>query len=94
MAGDKNEQETNDAVGSSDLVGMIPVRPDEWAYMVRCTAAIEWLEKQGVAWNGADVTVPYWNIGEGTEWLYDHLLDEIDIHRDDKEMAEWRRKNL
>lgn len=90
----EDNREPTDAVESTGLVGMIPVEPDKWAYMVRCTAAIEWLEKQGVAWNGADVTVPYWKIGEGTEWLYDHLLDEIDLHREENKMDKWRRENL
>jgi len=89
---DNREPET--PIDSTDLVGAVPVQPDKWAHMVRCTAVVEWLQKQGVCWRGADIIDGSWRIGEETEWLYHDLIDEVEKHRNEMADVQWRLDNL
>ena len=63
----------------------IPVDPEKYAHLVKCAAAIEFLERQGVCWRDAHKIETDWVIGDATEWAYsykdDPLVDRILRHR-------------
>ncbi len=63
----------------------IPVDPEKYAHLVKCAAAIEFLERQGCCWRDANKIEPDWVIADGNEWAYttkfEALVDQIIRHR-------------
>ena len=70
---------------NSSRMNTIPVDPEKYAHLVKCAAAIEFLESRGVCWRGAEKIETDWVIGEETEWAYtnreESLVDRILRHR-------------
>lgn len=63
----------------------IEIPLSEYNDLLRAGETLDWLQRQGVCWRGADNLINGWMIGNETEWHYsspgNDIRDLVDRHK-------------
>lgn len=62
----------------------ITITEEEYRDLCWSADTLNWLQRRGLCWRGADAVSPGWIIGVGTEWHYGlsaDVRDLVDAHR-------------